>query len=258
VGAQFVYAEHEAGIVVITINRPPVNALNAQLIKELIDTFDKLENDPKVSVVILTGAEEAFIAGADIKEIPALNAESGEAFSALGQEMTNRIDDFPRPVIGAIEGLVLGGGCEVALACDIRIASESAKFGQPEVNLGVIAGAGGTQRLPRLVGKGKAKELLFTGEMINAQEALRIGLVEKVVPKGEALNEAKLMAQKIQGKGAVAIALTKKAVNEGMDLPLKEGLEIERDAFGKACASEDKDEGVKAFLEKRRPNFQGR
>ncbi len=255
---QFVHAENEAGIVIVTINRPPVNALNAQLIKELIDTFDELDKDPKVSVVILTGMGKAFIAGADIKEIPALNEESGKEFSALGQELTNRIDAFSRPVIGAIEGLALGGGCEVALACDIRIASESAKFGQPEANLAVIAGAGGTQRLPRLVGKGKAKELLFTGEMIDAQEALRIGLVEKVVSKGEALNEAKVMAWKIQGKGPVAIALTKKAVNEGMDLPLTEGLKIERDAFGKVCASEDKNEGIKAFLEKRKPNFQGR
>ena len=255
---QFVHAENESGIVVITINRPPVNALNAQLIEEFIDTFDELKKDPKVSVVILTGAGKAFIAGADIKEIPALNEESGREFSGLGQEMTNRIDAFPRPVIGAIEGLALGGGCEVALACDIRIASENAKFGQPEANLAVIAGAGGTQRLPRLVGKGKAKELLFTGDMIDAQEALRIGLVEKVVPKGEALNEAKAMAEKIQGKGPVAIALTKKAVNDGMDLPLAEGLKIERDAFGKACASEDKNEGVKAFLEKRKPNFQGK
>jgi enoyl-CoA hydratase len=144
------------------------------------------------------------------------------------------------------------------LACDIRIASESAKFGQPEVNLAVIAGAGGTQRLPRLVGKGKAKELLFTGDMIDAQEALRIGLVEKVVAKGEALAEAKAMAERIQGKGPVAIALTKKAINEGMDLPLAEGLKIERGAFGKACAREDKNEGVTAFLEKRKPNFQGK
>jgi len=255
---QFVNCVNEAGIVVVTINRPPVNALNSQLIKELLETFDELENDQTVSVIILTGAGRAFIAGADIKEIPALNAESGEAFSGLGQEMTERIDDFPRPVIAAIEGLALGGGSEVALACDIRIASESAKFGQPEVNLGVIAGAGGTQRLPRLVGKGKAKELLFTGEVVDAHEALRIGLVEKVVSTGEALNAAKAMARNIEGKGPVAIALTKKAVNEGMDVPLKKGLEIEKRAFGQVCGTQDKNEGVKAFLEKRKPNFQGK
>jgi enoyl-CoA hydratase len=253
---QFVHAEHEGGTAVISINRPPVNALNGQLIQELIDTFEELGKDKTVLVVILTGSGKAFIAGADIYEIPALDEESGKEFSTLGQKMTNRIDCFPRPVIGAIEGLALGGGCEVALACDIRIASENAKFGQPEVNLAVIAGAGGTQRLARLVGKGKAKELLFTGEMVDAQEALRIGLVEKVVSQGAAVAEAKAMAQKIQGKGPVAVALTKKAVNEGIDLPLAEGLKIERDAFGKACASEDKNEGVKAFLEKRTPDFQ--
>lgn len=254
---QFVNYVNEDGIVVVTVDRPPVNALNSQLIKELIETFDELENEKVVSVVILTGARKTFIAGADIKEIPPLNSESGQKFSALGHRMTNRIDDFSRPVIGAIEGFALGGGCEVALACDIRVVSEDAKFGQPEVNLGVIAGAGGTQRLPRLVGKGMAKLLLFTGEMIDAQEALRIGLVEKVVSRGEALNEAKAMAQKIKGKGPVAISLTKRAITQGMELPLKEGLKVEMGAFGKVCDTEDKNEGVKAFLEKRKPNFQG-
>jgi enoyl-CoA hydratase len=255
---QFVDYVNENGIVVVTVNRPPVNALNSQLIKELIEIFDELENKENVSVVILTGAGKAFIAGADIKEIPSLNSDSGRKFSALAQKLTSQIDNFPQPVICAIEGLALGGGCEVALACDIRVASENAKFGQPEVNLGVIAGAGGTQRLPRLVGKGKAKMLLFTGEMIDAQEAFQIGLVEKVVSAGNALKEAKEIAKKIMAKGPVAVSLTKKAVNEGMNLSLIEGLKVENYYFGKVCETEDKNEGVKAFLEKRKPIFQGK
>lgn len=243
---------------VVTVDRPPVNALNFQLIKEIIETFEELEKNENVAVVVLTGAGNAFIAGADIKEIPALNSEEGQKFSALGQGMTNRIDDFPRPVLCAIEGLALGGGCEIALACDLRVASENARFGQPEVNLGVIPGAGGTQRLPRLVGKGKAKFLLYTGDTIDAREAFRIGLVEKVVSPGNALNEAKEIAKKIMAKGPMAITLIKKAVNEGINLSLKEGLKIERDNFGKACDTEDKNEGVKAFLEKRTPIFKGK
>jgi len=240
------------------VDRPPVNALNSQLIKEIIETFEELGSNESVAVVILTGAGKAFIAGADIKEIPFLNSEEGQKFSALGQEMTNRIDDSPRPVLCAIEGLALGGGCEVALACDIRVASENARFGQPEVNLGVIPGAGGTQRLPRLVGKGKAKFLLYTGDTIDALEAFRIGLVEKVVSPGNALNEAKKIAKKIMAKGPVAIALTKKAVNEGINLPLQEGLKVERENFGRVCETEDKNEGVKAFLEKRIPIYKGK
>ena len=255
---QYIRYVNEDGIVIVTIDRPPVNALSSKVIKEMIDTFDELGSREDMSVIILTGAGNTFIAGAEIKEIPALDKESGQAFSDLGQKMTSRIEDFPRPIICAIEGLALGLGCEVALACDIKIASDNAKFGQPEVNLGVIAGAGGTQRLPRQVGKGKAKELLFTGEMIGAPEALRIGLVEKVVSAGNALTEAKDMAKKIKTKGPVAISLTKKAVNLGIDLSLNEGLNVERDAFGKACATEDKNEGVKAFLEKRKPDFQGK
>jgi enoyl-CoA hydratase len=255
---EFVSYLNDGGIVVVTVDRPPVNALNAKLIQEIIDTFEELENNESVAVVILTGAGKAFIAGADIKEVSALDSEEGQKFSALGQGMTNRIDDFPRPVLCAIEGLALGGGCEVALACDIRVASEKARFGQPEVNLGVIPGAGGTQRLPRLVGRGMAKFLLYTGDTIDALEAFRIGLVEKVVSSGDALNEAKKIAKMIMTKGPVAIALTKKAVNEGMNLSLKEGLKIEKGCFGRSCETEDKNEGVRAFLEKRVPIYKGK
>lgn len=251
------WKEHEH-IAVVTISRPPVNALNSQVLNELIDAFEDLRQEKTIAAAVLCGAGTAFVAGADVKEIPSLDGESGLEFSALGQRATGSIYSFPRPVIAAIEGMALGGGCEVALACDIRVASETALFGQPEVNLGVIAGAGGTQRLSRLVGIGRAKMLLYTGQTIDAKEALRIGLVEMMVPAGDALKEALAVAAKIRMKGPLAISLTKESIDQGAELPLDEGLRIELNNFGRVCATEDKNEGVRAFLEKRKAVFRGK
>lgn len=248
----------EDGVAIVTINRPPVNALNGQVLHELIGVFEELDGEQNIAAVVLSGAGKVFIAGADVKEIPSLDEESGMEFSSLGQRATSSISSFPRPVIAAIEGMALGGGCEVALACDIRVASETAVFGQPEVNLGLIAGAGGTQRLPRLVGSGRAKMLLFTGQTIKADEALRIGLVDKTVPAGEALREALELAGKIKAKGPVAISLTKDSIDQGLSLPIDQGLRLEQLNFGKVCATEDKNEGIRAFLEKRKAEFQGK
>lgn len=253
----YVQWREQEGIAVVTINRPPVNALNARLMNELIDVFEELGRRDNVRVVVLSGAGKAFIAGADLTEIPALDNQAGREFSRLGQRMTSAISDFARPVLAAVEGMALGGGCEVALACDIRVASEAAVFGQPEVKVGVIAGAGGTQRLPRLVGTGTAKLLSFTGETIVAPEAWRIGLVEKVVPAGEALREALALAAKINANSPAAVSLTKQSIDKGINLSLQEGLRIEQENFGKVCDTEDKNEGVRAFLEKRKPVFRG-
>ena len=207
----------------------------------------------------MTGAgEKAFVAGADITIFPTLDRESGEKFVSELQGVLNRIEELDKVVICAINGLALGGGCELAMACDIRIASEKVKLGQPEVNLSVIPGGGGTQRLPRLVGIGKAKEIIFTADMISAEEAKNIGLVEKVVPAGEAVNEAKKMAKKILSKGPIAIKLAKKAINEGLNMTLRQGLKLEARFFGEICTTEDQKEGGKAFLEKRKPQFKGR
>ncbi|MHB1128127.1 MAG: enoyl-CoA hydratase-related protein [Bacillota bacterium] len=258
-GQRFVTYKIEDRIAVITINKPPVNALNAQVITELDETMDALENNPAVGVVIITGAsEKAFVAGADITQFPGLREDTGIALAARGQAVFDRIEALDVPVICAVNGFALGGGNELAMACDIRVAAENATFGQPEVNLGLVPGYGGTQRLPRLVGVGKALEMVLTGEMINAEEAYRIGLVDKLVPKGAALDEAVKMAQKILTKGPIAIKLSKKAVYQGMEMTLKEGLALEAHSFGKCCATEDKNEGANAFLEKRKPDFQGK
>ncbi|MHB1420801.1 MAG: enoyl-CoA hydratase-related protein [Bacillota bacterium] len=258
-GQRFVTYKIEDRIAVVTVNRPPVNALNAQVISELNETVDVLEHNSEVGVVIITGAsEKAFVAGADITQFPALREDTGTALAARGQYVFDRIEALEVPVICAVNGFALGGGNELAMACDIRVAAENAIFGQPEVNLGLIPGYGGTQRLPRLVGMGKAMEMVLTGDGINAEEAFRIGLVDKLVPKGAALEEAVKMAQKILTKGPIAIKLAKKAVYEGMEMSLKEGLAFEARNFGKCCETEDKNEGANAFLEKRKPNFQGK
>jgi len=247
-------------IAVVTINRPDkLNALNAQCKSELKDLFTSLKSNQEVDIVIVTGSgEKAFVAGTDIAELTALNAQSGKEFAEGGQSVFDLIQHLGKPVIAAVNGFALGGGLELALACHIRIASENAKFGQPEVNLGIIPGYGGTQRLPRIVGVSKATEMTLTGNPITAQEALRIGLVTAVVPQSELLPTAESIAKTILGKGQLAIRMSLKAINISMEMPLSEGLKVEAALFGECCSTEDFKEGTKAFLEKRKPEFKGR
>jgi len=249
----------EGTVAVITIVRPEVlNALNQKTIEELSRAFQQLNQDKTVRAIILTGAgDKAFCAGADIAELNGLSLESGRARALTGQNLTKEIEQLDKPVIAAINGFSLGGGNELAMACDIRIASEKAKFGQPEVNLGLIPGYGGTQRLARLVGKGKAMELIFTGDIIDAQSALRIGLAEHVVLHEKLMETAQEMALKIASKGPIAIKMAKRAIQEGLQTNLSEGLMLEADLFAEICTTQDKSEGTAAFLEKRKPNFTG-
>ena len=244
----------------ITVNRPDkLNALNLTAKQELAQLVDEIKHDANTHVVIITGAgEKSFIAGTDIGELAQLDAESGKLFAMAGQEVFDRIENLGKPVIAAVNGYALGGGCELALACHIRIASENAKFGQPEVNLGIIPGYGGTQRLARLVGKGRAMEQILTGDQIDAQEALRIGLVNKVVPQADLMNTAEALAQKIASKGQVAVRLALKAVHITDETNLTDGLALEASLFGVCCGSEDFKEGTKAFLEKRKPVFKNK
>jgi enoyl-CoA hydratase len=244
----------------VTINRPDkLNALNAQAKSDLKQAFQALKDDPNVDVVILTGAgEKAFVAGTDIKELTELNTDSGKVFSEGGQAVFNLIENLGKPVIAAVNGYALGGGTELALACHIRIASENAKFGQPEVNLGIIPGYGGTQRLARLVGKGRAMEQILTGDQIDAQEAYRIGLVNKVVPQSELMKTTEALALKIISKGQIAIRLALKAVNMTEETNLTDGLALEASLFGIGCGTEDFKEGTRAFLEKRKPEFKNK
>lgn len=257
---EYVRCTIEEGIATITIdNQRALNALNAKVLAELDATLDEVARSEEVKGVIITGAgEKAFVAGADISEFTKVKEEDAPGFMERGQRIFDKIEAFDRPVVAAINGFALGGGNELAMACDIRIAAENAVFGQPEVNLAIIPGYGGTQRLPRLVGPGKAKEIIFADERIDAREALRIGLVERVVPKGQAVEEAKKLLKKIAGKGPVAVKMAKKAINQGLDLPLAEGLKLEARLSGVCFGTEDKDEGAKAFLEKRPPNFKGK
>ena len=251
--------EVKEGLAVVTINRPGVlNALNEETISELIDVFCKIKQDDAVGAVVITGTgEKAFVAGADIKELSQKNSLTGKDFVLKGQMCLNIMENLGKPVIAAINGFALGGGCEIAMACTMRIAAQNAKLGQPEINLGLIPGFGGTQRLPRLVGKGNAAELALTGDMISAEEAHRIGLVNKVVPRGEALGEAEKIARKILAKSPVTVRLILEAVNRGVEVGLPEALNLEANLFGIACATEDMKEGTKAFLEKRKPDFKG-
>lgn len=251
--------DNQDGIGILTMNRPKaLNALNSETLGELSCLLDEIAADESVKVVIITGAERSFVAGADIVEMLNFTAAEGRAFGQLGQATFNKIEKMNKPVIAAINGFALGGGCELAMSCDIRIASEKAKFGQPEVGLGIVPGFAGTQRLPRLVGKGKAKEILFTGEVFDAQEALRIGLVEKVVAPEELLEAAKTMAQKIMKNAPYAVRLCKDAVNMGLDIDLDAGQEYEATLFGVTCATNDKKEGMSAFVEKRKATFTGK
>ena len=270
------------GIAYITIARPQkMNALNSRTFTELLDVFSLAGSDPSVLAVILTGAgDKSFVAGTDIGELPELEAIGGKRLSERGQEIFNYIEDFPKPVIAAVNGFALGGGCELAMACHIRIASENARFGQPEVKLGLIPGYAGTQRLPRLIGKGRALELLLTGEMIDAETACRIGLVNKIVnyagfkeiekdgkkktvpdlaaTREALMKEAVAMAQKIMAQAPIAVNLAIEAVNRGLEMTLKEGMKVESDLFGMAFTTQDFQEGTSAFIEKRNPVWKGR
>ena len=252
--------EKKGAIAYVTLNRPKVlNALNQGTWENLRTAFEDARDDATVRGVILTGAgDKAFIAGADISELAHLSAVEGEESSANGQAVLNLIENLGKPVIAAINGFALGGGCETAMACTIRIASETAKFGQPEVKLGVLPGAGGTQRLPRLVSKSRALQLILTGEIINAQEAWRIGLVNEVVPAANLITRAEAILKQIFSNAPVAIRYSLEAVNKGLETSLDEGLALEASFFGLCAGTEDKKEGTSAFLEKRTAKFQGR
>lgn len=247
----------EENIGVVTLNRPKVlNALNHELMDELVSALESFEKDDKVRAIVLTGSERAFAAGADIKE---MSEESAISILLKNRFATwDKIRTMKKPIIAAVSGFALGGGCELAMNCDIIIASESAQFGQPEINLGVIPGAGGTQRLTRVVGKYKAMEMILTGRPITAHEALAMGLVNKVVPVELFLEEAKAMAKEIAKKSPIAVRLAKEAVLKTFDMSISEGLEFERKNFYMLFASEDQKEGMKAFLEKRQASFVGR
>jgi len=244
----------------VTVNRPEkLNALNGTVIAELLSAFEALRHDPAVGAVILTGAgEKAFVAGADIGELSKLTSQSARENASIGQRLSLLIENLGKPVIAAVNGFALGGGCELALACTMRIAVEGAKLGQPEVKLGIMCGYGGSQRLPRLVGRGRALELLLTGEPIDAAEAHRIGLVNRVVKKEALLDEARAIAKKMLAAGPVAVAKTLEAVEKGLEMPLPEALALEADLFGTVFATQDMKEGTKAFLEKRPPKFSGK
>ncbi len=252
--------EVKNGVARITINRPKVlNALNSRTMDELETVIGDIEKNQDVRAVIVTGAgEKAFVAGADINELTLLDGANGKAFAQRGQTIFSRLEGLDRPVIAAVNGYALGGGCELALACHIRIASDNARFGLPEVSLGVIPGYGGTQRLPRVVGTSMAIQMILTGEMIDAGEALRIGLVNKVVPQSELMPTVEKMAAKILSQGPFAVRRALYAVLYAMQVPIQEGLDIEANLFGEVCDSEDKTEGTKAFLEKRKPNFKNK
>jgi enoyl-CoA hydratase len=246
-------------IATVTLNRPQVlNALNRQMFQDLDDVFAQLTVDPSIRAILLTGAGKAFAAGADIAELAATDAKSGEALARRGQNIFGRIESCGKPVIACINGFALGGGCELALACTFRIASEAARLGQPEVKLGLIPGYGGTQRLPRLVGPAAALRLILTGEIIPAAEALRIGLVGEVVATDALLETARALALKIAAQAPLAVAASIEAVQDGASLPLKEALALEAGIFGRLSATADKREGVQAFLEKRPAIFTGR
>ncbi|OQY29017.1 MAG: crotonase [Candidatus Cloacimonetes bacterium 4572_55] len=269
--------EYKKDIAIVAINRgKALNALNTDTLRQLSSVFCELENREEIRVIILTGSgTKAFVAGADIQELSDLDHQSGLTFSQLGHQLMDKIERQTQPVIAAINGFALGGGCEIALACDIRVAIETAKLGLPEVSLGLIPGFGGTQRLARAVGRGKAKQLIFTGDMINAVEAYRIGLVDEVVPaqwaeikgkkrpdgevnKANLLAYAEKLAEKIAARGQIAVQAAKRGINHGMNMSLSDANAFERSLFAGLFATADAKEGLGAFLEKRSPEFQSK
>lgn len=251
--------EKEGHIAVLYLNRPEaMNALNAEMLKEFIQAINEVAEDDMIRVLIITGVGKAFAAGADIKYMQSLNAVEGRSLAQLGQDAFMAIEKLEKPVIAAVNGFALGGGCEIALASDIRLASEKAKFGQPEVGLGITPGFGGTQRLPRLVGEGIAKELIYTGDMIDAQEAYRIGLVNHVYPAESLMDEAKKLALRIASRAPIAVRLSKVAIKKGMQADIHTAMAIEADLFGMCFSTEDQKIGMAAFLNKEKPEFIGR
>jgi len=244
---------------VLTFNRPKaLNALSASTLDEVADVIESVSRNDSIRVLILTGAgDRAFVAGADINEFTTLNPLSGRLFAEKGQDVFFQIERLPKPVIACVNGFALGGGCEIAMACDFIYASEKARFGQPEVNLGLIPGFGGTQRLSRLVGRAKAKELCMTGEMIDAQQGIALGLVAKIFPAEQLFDETMKVARALALRSAGVLRSVKKVVDGGVDLDLRSGCALEAEAFGVCFGSEDMREGVSAFLEKRKPDFQG-
>lgn len=255
---QKLIVERQDGIGVIRINHPDaLNALNTLVLSELGKAFDAFAADESVEVVVLTGEGRAFVAGADIAEMSAMTAQEGKAFGRLGADVFRKIEMMPQPVIAAVNGFALGGGCELAMACDIRIASSKAKFGQPEVGLGITPGFSGTQRLSRLVGLGKAKELIYTAAIIPADEACRIGLVNRVVEPGALMDEALALAATIASKARLAVRYAKEAINRGIETDIETGIDMETSLFGLCFATHDQKEGMAAFLQKRKPDFTG-
>ena len=252
--------EKKGAVAYVTLNRPKVlNALNRRTWEDLQTAFEDAQEDPAIRGVILTGAgDKAFIAGADIGELSRVTAVEAEQSSTFGQRVLNVIENLGKPVVAAINGFALGGGCETAMACSIRVATENAKFGQPEVRLGVLPGGGGTQRLPRLVGKGRALQLILSGEMISAQEAYRIGLVNEVVPAADLITRAEAILKQIFANAPIAVRYSLDAVNKGLETSQAEGMALEASFFGLCAATADKQEGTQAFLQKRAPQFQGR
>ena len=252
-----ILVEKDGHVAIVTLNRPKaLNALNSETLEDLNKALDYLKEEKDIYSIILTGAGgKAFVAGADISEMKELNEEQGKEFGILGNKVFRKLENLNKPVIAAIPGFALGGGCELAMACDIRIASEKAKFGQPETGLGITPGFGGTQRLPRLVGEGKAKELIYTGAIIKADEALRIGLVNKVVEHDALMEESMKMAKLISANAPIAITLCKDAINRGMQVDIDKAISIEAEDFGKCFNTEYQKEGMTAFLERREKNF---
>ena len=250
---EFVTYEQEGFVGVVTINRPKaLNALNSGVLEELEATFDQVDLET-TRVIILTGAgAKSFVAGADIAEMSTLTKEEGEAFGKKGNDVFRKIETFPLPVIAAVNGFALGGGCEISMSCDIRICSENAVFGQPEVGLGITPGFGGTQRLARIIGVGKAKEMIYSASNIKAEEAYRIGLVNAVYPQEELMDMAKKLANKIARNAPIAVRACKSAMNEGLDVDMDKAIVVEEKAFGSCFETEDQVEGMKAFLEKRK------
>ncbi|WP_110954156.1 short-chain-enoyl-CoA hydratase [Anaerosinus massiliensis] len=249
----------ESGLAIVTMNRPKaLNALNSELLDEISQVFEVLSAKESVKVIIVTGAgEKSFIAGADITEMQNMNIAEGKKFAEKGQAVFLQIEQCPKPVIAAVNGFALGGGCELAMACDFRIASETARFGQPEVGLGIVPGFGGTQRLARLIGRGMAKYLIYSADMVKAPEALRIGLVQRVVPLEGLLEEAKNIAKKIMSKSPIAVSLAKDAINRGLEMDIPNAMQYEACIFGICFAGEDQKDGMRAFVKKENAVFTG-
>ncbi|MGL5256723.1 MAG: enoyl-CoA hydratase-related protein [Proteocatella sp.] len=256
---KFILKEYVENVLIIKINNPgALNALNSEVLTEIGQAFDEASKDDNINAIILTGEGKAFVAGADISEMSTLNAEQGKLFGEHGAGVFRKIEVMPKAVIAAVNGFALGGGCELAMACDIRIASEKAKFGQPEVTLGITPGFSGTQRLSRLVGLGKAKELILTGNIIGAKEAKEIGLVNEVVEPDKLMEIALEMAKKIASNAQIAVRYSKEAIDRGYQTDITTAIDIEANLFGLCFATEDQKEGMKAFLEKRKAEFKSK